>query len=158
MLKTPERFERGYALESFPVSEKIRNWVRVSDWESIDREFRILTQPSGALFKFLKTFHEFESIEFILSVRDADDEYQEDGIWHDDGSRLFSFSLSLTTEPVEGGELGVRRVGDASFHAVKTPDFGQMILFLTGHYGFEHKIHRVTKGRRVMVVGWCSVS
>lgn len=158
MLKRPELFQQGFHLSYFPLGEKVRNLVEQNAWEEVDLEFKQLTAPEGALFQFLKEFHEFSVIEFIISIRDAANEWEEDGIWHDDGSRIFAFSLSLTTNPdsLEGGRLGIRRKGEESTRLIPTPSLGGIILFLTGLYGFEHKTHRVTQGRRVIIAGWCS--
>jgi hypothetical protein len=158
MLKRPELFQNGFHLSYFPLGEKVRKLVDQNAWEEIDLEFKQLTTSEGALYKFLKQFHEFSVIEFIISIRDAENEWEEDGIWHDDGSRIFAFSLSLTTDPdsLEGGRLGIRRKGEERMRLLPTPSMGGIILFLTGLYGFEHKTHKVTQGRRVIIAGWCS--
>ena len=156
MLKQPKLFERGFHITSFPLPEIAKNFVQEENWPLLDQCFQTLTSPGGDLFNFLQTFHDFFSIEFIISIRDANNDWEEDGIRHDDGSRVFAFSLSLTTEEVEGGRLGVRRKGEKDFTEIKTPPYGEVILFLTGKDGFEHKIHQVTKGRRIIIAGWCS--
>src|SRR5690606_33254565 len=117
-----------------------------------------LTQKDGRLYKFLQEFHDFNEIEFIISIRDSKNEWEEDGIWHDDGSRVFAFSLSLTldADSIEGGRLGVRLKETQSFLEIPTPSFGGIILFLTGLYGYEHCIHQVKAGKRVIIAGWCS--
>lgn len=156
MLRRPELFTQGYHLTSFPLGEEIRSRVQQERWQELDDEFRKLTIKDGRLFQFLQQFHDFNSIEFIISVRDASNDWEEDGIWHDDGSRVFAFSLSLTIGEIEGGRLAFRHQGGAPHAFLPTPDFGGIILFLTGRYGFEHKIHQVTRGRRVIIAGWCS--
>ncbi len=158
MLKFPALMNTGFHLTYFPLTDTIRNSVREENWPAVDEAFKSLTSPEGRLFQFLKTFHEFSSIEFIISIRDADTEWEEDGIWHDDGSRVFAFSLSLTedSENLEGGKLGVKRKNEDHTIMLPTPSFGGIILFLTGMYGFEHKIHQVTKGRRIIIAGWCT--
>jgi hypothetical protein len=156
MIKNPETFERGYHLSYFPLSDNIRHFVQNENWIELDQEFKELTQKEGALYKFLQNYHEFQSIEFIISIRDANNDWEEDGIWHDDGSRVFAFSLSLTEDNIEGGRLGLRRIGEDSYTQIPTPSFGGIIMFLTGIYGYEHKIHEVKKGRRVIIAGWCS--
>jgi len=155
-LLRPELFTKGYHLSSFPLPAEIRQSVSQEDWIRVDRYFQTALSPDGDLYKYLATFHEFEKVEFIISVRDALNEWEEDGIWHDDGSRVFAFSLSLTSLPVEGGKLGIKKIEDEKIELIPTPDFGSIILFLTGQYGYEHKIHQVTKGRRVIIAGWCS--
>lgn len=158
MLKKPELFNLGFHLTYFPLGDEIRSLVESEKWAELDQEFKVLTSPEGRLFKFLRQYHDFSSIEFIIAVRDSNNEWEEDGIWHDDGSRVFAFSLSLTleNEKIEGGRLGVRRKGDENFLEIPTPSFGGIILFLTGIYGFEHKIHQVKSGKRIIIAGWCS--
>lgn len=156
MLKCAELFQNGFHLSHFPLTEEIKTLVIEERWKELDDEFRKLTAVDGKLFKFLQEFHEFSSIEFIISIRDSQNEWEEDGIWHDDGSRVFAFSLSLTLGDVHGGRLGVRRKGEEEFFQIPTPSFGGIILFLTGIYGFEHKIHQVISGKRIIVAGWCS--
>jgi hypothetical protein len=158
MLKSPELFKRGYHLEKFQLPEVVLRYVQEEDWYALDDEFKRLTHKDGGLFQFLSTYHEFNSIEFIISIRDSQNDWEEDGIWHDDGSRVFAFSLSLTINPeqISGGRLGIRSKGSSEFHEIPTPGFGDIILFLTGVYGYEHKIHQVTGGRRIIIAGWCS--
>jgi hypothetical protein len=158
MLRTPELFQNGFFLTHFPLGSEIEDLVRLEKWVELDREFKLLTAPAGRLYQFLKGYHDFNSIEFIISVRDSKNDWEEDGIWHDDGSRVFAFSLSLTldSEGIEGGRLGVRRKGEEKFFEIPTPSFGGMVLFLTGIYGFEHKIHQVKSGKRIIIAGWCS--
>jgi hypothetical protein len=158
MLKRPELFQNGFHLSFFPLGEDIEAIVKAEDWNKLDQTFKELTQKDGRLFKFLQTFHDFNEIEFIISIRDSKNEWEEDGIWHDDGSRVFAFSLSLTLNPdeIKGGRLGVRIKEDEKVFEIPTPGFGRIILFLTGLYGFEHKIHQVKEGRRIIIAGWCS--
>jgi hypothetical protein len=156
MLKKPELFNQGYHLSYFTLGDEIRELVAQEKWNELDEEFKKLTTKDGRLYKYLNEFHDFNDIEFIISIRDAKNEWEEDGIWHDDGSRVFAFSLSLTLEAPEGGRLGVRRIGEESFRQIPTPSFGGIILFLTGIYGFEHRIHQVTRGCRIIIAGWCS--
>lgn len=154
----PDLFQQGFHLSYFPLGEEIHDLVSAENWNALDEEFKKLTLPEGRLFKYLQQYHDFNHIEFIISIRDSSSEFEEDGIWHDDGSRVFAFSLSLTpdSQTVGGGRLGIRRQGEERFLDIPTPFFGGMILFLTGLYGFEHKIHKVTAGKRIIIAGWCS--
>jgi hypothetical protein len=159
MLKKPELFPRGYYLCEIPLPQKVREAVFNEDWQKLDEEVKILTSSEGELFKFLREFHDFNEIEFIISIRDALNDWEEDGIWHDDGSRVFAFSLSLTLNPdlIQGGNLGIKKKDEEeNVSLIATPPFGGVILFLTGGYGYEHKIHQVTKGKRIIIAGWCS--
>jgi hypothetical protein len=158
MLVDPQLFSNGFHVARVSLGDAVRTAVRDRDWVRLDREFARLAAPGGRLFDFLRSYHDFSEIEFIISIRSAVNEWEEDGIWHDDGSRVFAFSLSLTVAPetVAGGRLGIRRKGQEPFSEIPTPGFGTIILFLTGVYGFEHKIHRVTAGERIIIAGWCS--
>jgi hypothetical protein len=158
MLKNPALFQNGFHISYFPLGDEIRSFVENAEWEKLDNAFKDLTKKDGRLFKFLQNYHDFNEIEFIISIRDSSNEWEEDGIWHDDGSRVFAFSLSLTLEPekVKGGRLGIKIKGEESGREIPTPGFGTIILFLTGLYGFEHKIHQVTEGKRIIIAGWCS--
>jgi hypothetical protein len=155
MLKKPELFNQGYHLNYFTLDHEIKNLVTTENWQGLDDEFKKLTSKDGRLFKYLQEYHDFENIEFIISIRDSSNEWEEDGIWHDDGSRVFAFSLSLTLGDVKGGRLGLRHRGEENFIQLPTPSFGGIILFLTGIYGYEHKIHQVIKGKRIIIAGWC---
>ena len=155
-LLRPGLFQRGFHLEKFALDSSIKEWVRRKNWPSVNEAFLKLTSPQGALFQFLREFHEFETIEFIISVREGTNEWEEDGIWHDDGSRVFAFSLSLTDEVIEGGKLGFRKKRSEDTEFIPTPAYGEIILFLTGIHGYEHNIAQVSKGCRVVIAGWCS--
>ena len=158
MLKNPELFQNGFHLSYFPLPAEVKASVENEDWNALDQEIKKLTSKGGGLYRFLQLYHDFNEIEFIISIRDAHNDWEEDGIWHDDGSRVFAFSLSLTLNPeeIEGGRLGIRPRGEEQFFEIPTPSFGTIIMFLTGVYGFEHKIHQVKKGRRIIIAGWCS--
>jgi hypothetical protein len=158
-LKNPELFPNGACVRSFPIDAPMRESVQREDWDALDADFRALTLPNGAFYNFLKTFHEFASIDFIISIRDSANEFEEDGIWHDDGTRVFAFSISFTVLPeaIGGGHLEIRKKEtDAVLASIATPSFGDVILFLTGVHGFEHRTRQVLEGRRIVIAGWCS--
>lgn len=158
MLKKPQLFQNGFHLSYFTLGDEIRSLVEEEKWEQLDLEFQKLTKKDGRLFQFLNQYHDFNDIEFIISIRDSLNEWEEDGIWHDDGSRVFAFSLSLTlnADSITGGRLAVREKGSERYLEIPTPSFGTIILFLTGVYGYEHKIHQVISGKRIIIAGWCS--
>ncbi len=155
----------GYFLDPLELRPSIREAVVARDWNYLDRLIRIETLPGGAIFDRLSNYHRFSEIEFIISIRSSELEPDEDGIWHDDGSRVLAFSLSLTLNPeaVVGGRLEIRRrdgttgvAGRAPSGPIPTPAYGTMIVFATGVWGFEHKINRVSEGERVIIAGWCT--
>lgn len=149
--------ENGSVKTSFPLADKIQEFVFAEAWKKIDDEFFKLTRTDGAIFKFLSQYHEFQNIEYTIAIRDSDNPDEEDGIWHDDGSRVIAASLSLTiNHQIEGGVLEIKNKGNGRITAYECPSFGEMIIFLTGEYGYLHKINKVTKGKRIIVVLWCS--
>lgn len=152
--------EDGFLLRQINLPQGIRAIVERRDWPALDREVREFTLPGGAVFEELRPFAEFTEIEFIISIRSSLEFPDDDGIWHDDGSRVLAFSMSLTLEPgaIEGGQLEIRRQSQPApvSKFIPTPDFGTMIVFATGHLGFEHKINKVTQGERIIIAGWCT--
>ena len=153
-----EQFPQGYLLKKFPLDSSLKGLVLQEKWNGVDQYFLKLTAPGGAIFSLLQSFHSFSNIETMISIRDGANEWEDDGIWHDDGSRVFAFSLSLNihTHDIEGGVLELRRKNETHSESVPTPEFGTAILFLTGIHGFEHRTRQVKKGKRAMLVGWCS--
>lgn len=145
----------GFCLKSIHLSNHVKEAVNSKRWNVLDELIRIECNPNGVIFETLKEFCPVKEIEFIISLREAKNEYEEDGIWHDDGSRIMAFSLSLTNEKPDGGVLEFRRKGEMNSHKISTPDFGDMVIFKTGVDGYEHKINRVTKGSRLIIAGWC---
>jgi hypothetical protein len=154
----PRLHSRGYVEDHCPEATDLLPLVESGSWLDLDQQVAALTSPGGALFTRLQQYHPFSHTEFIIAIRDALDPDQEDGIWHDDGSRFLAFTLSLTPEidRLEGGYLGLRRKGSAAGVMLPTPNFGHLYVYLTGWYGYEHRIHRVTSGRRIIIAGWCS--
>lgn len=152
----PELPEKGIIEVTFPLEEEILSALAAKNWQFIDDWFLLAEKPGGSLYTFLTNYLAFNSIEHIIAIREAPGD--EDGIWHDDGSRILGFSLSLTLNPqaIEGGELRFRPKGTSDFLSFTTRPLGQMLLFKTGIYGFEHMVSAVTKGQRVVIAGWCS--
>lgn len=152
------RNPQGFYLENLNIPNKIHYFLTQQDWGALDKEFQLLTSPGGLIYETLLNYVYFKDIEFMISIRDSKNEWEEDGIWHDDGSRILAFSLSLTLDhhEIEGGNLGIRKKEEQDFIKIPTPPYGTMIVFLTGVHGYEHKIHQVTKGRRIVIAGWCT--
>ncbi len=148
----------GFFKDRLTLSSATSSAVMAKDFNKVDQIFKEQTSPDGYLFKYLKQFREFSEIEFIISLRDAKNEWEEDGIWHDDGSRIMAFSLSLTYDAhcIVGGDLHIRPKGSTDASIIKPFEFGEIVVFLTGTSGFEHKIHEVKKGERLIIAGWCS--
>lgn len=150
----------GFALVAIRLPSSIREMTARRNWPELDQAIQLETLSGGVIFEELRKYMRFSEIEFIISIRSSLQEPDEDGIWHDDGSRVLAFSLSLTLDPqwIEGGKLEFRKMGVPSeaINSVPTPPFGTLIVFSTGHHGFEHRINRVTRGERIVAAGWCT--
>lgn len=147
---------QGYCLTSFNLPHQLKEFISQENFKEIDEIFKKLLKYDGDLFKFLASFTQYDisHIEHIISLRDSDNEWEEDGIWHDDGSRVLAFSLSLTLGLIEGGVLEFRKKQAEGSLKIPTPAYGDVIIFKTGVDEFEHKINRVIKGKRLIIAGW----
>ena len=147
---------QGFCLTTFPLPNELLTYVKERNFSEIDKIFKKLLRNDGPLFHFLAQFtpDEIEFIEFIISLRESKNEWEEDGIWHDDGSRVLAFSLSLTLDEIKGGILEIRKKGELHTSEIPTPKYGDGIIFKTGHESFEHKINKVTDGSRLIIAGW----
>jgi hypothetical protein len=145
----------GYFMSNIELPKELLVQVKNENFNEIDAIFSKLLAPKGDVFNFLKQFCPVESIEHIISLRDAKNEWEEDGIWHDDGSRILAFSLSLTITLPEGGVLEFKHKDSQVSNKITTPDYGTIIVFKTGIDNYEHKINQVTKGKRLIIAGWC---
>jgi hypothetical protein len=134
---------------------QVKNEVFTQKWIELDQRVQKWNQRNGVLFNFLSQFSKFSTMEHIIAIRQAPDD--EDGIWHDDGSRVLAYSLSFNLNPQEitGGELLFKKKECEQVEKIFPLPFGQMIVFLTGTSGYEHKVCAVTKGERIISAGWC---
>jgi hypothetical protein len=145
----------GYHVDYIELDFELINLIKKKDYNQIDLWAKHQLE-SGFLKQFLCQFYNYTSFEYILALRDANDPDQEDGIWHDDGSRYLAFSLSLNLEHknILGGELLIRKKMSSTFHCIPSLKLGGIIIFQTGQHGFEHKITQVTSGQRLVLAGW----
>jgi hypothetical protein len=146
----------GFLVQDFSLDPRLRSLAIAQDWKNLDQVMATLVAPGGDLWNVLTPLATFTRIEHMLALRDAADPEQEDGIWHDDGSRVLAFSLSLNYFGLpQGGELAIRpKGGEARLLGPFEP--GKLIIFRTGTAGFEHRTLRVTAGLRLVCAGWCS--
>ena len=147
--------KNGYLVTHLALPERAEEFARSSNWPALDRVMREAIELH--LLPLLKTHKNFETIEHMLALRDGSDPDEEDGIWHDDGSRVlaFSWSLNFFGRP-SGGTLGIRPRGTTHEIELGPFDPGTLIIFQTGMDGFEHRTSRVTHGKRLVCAGWCS--
>jgi hypothetical protein len=156
-IKSAKLLEQGYLELKVDISE-ILSAVQSQDWKHVDSFFEKSLDPDGYLFNYFKEFVTFNETEFIIAIRDAKNPHEEDGIWHDDGSRTLGFSLSLTEDPskIEGGILELRLKNKKGLKQFSPFSYGTLVLFLTGQYNYEHKINKVSSGVRTIIAGWLS--
>ena len=147
----------GYLELQLPFHHELLSFVQKSDWQNLDAYFIEESKIHGKFFLFLQQYIHFNHLEHMIAFRSAPDD--EDGIWHDDGSRLMAFSLSLNLAPetIQGGELLFRPKTLEHLISLKPAPFGTIFLFLTGNFGYDHKVNQVTAGIRRVVAGWCSL-
>jgi len=146
----------GYLIQEFPLPPQIRSLVIAQDWPKLDSFMQTQVAPGGELFKLLSQHAQFTKVEHMLALRDGASPDEEDGIWHDDGSRVLAFSLSLNYFGLpQGGALEVRPKGQPTNSLGPYPP-GTLVIFRTGVDGFEHRTCKVTAGLRLVCAGWCS--
>ncbi len=151
-----ELFENGYSKLHIELPEEAKIALKSEAWNILDQKMANYTAAHGFLFKFLQNFHSFNSIEYIIAIRDSVND--EEGIWHDDGSRHIAFTWSLNEKPeqIDGGKLYFRKKNTESSLSFSPPTLGTFIVFLTGEYHYEHRVGQVLSGRRKTFAGWCS--
>ncbi len=153
-LKDKMLLEHGFKSFEVEIPDCILNSLKNQDWNKLDQSIFELTKKGAFFYSLLEKFHTFDKIEHLINRRLA--EGDEDGIWHDDGSRFIAFSLSLN-QYVKGGELLIRPKAHPDRVETLGPyPMGMFTVFLTGEYGFEHKVCRVLEGERLTIAGWCS--
>lgn len=156
MIKNSDLKERGFVVVDFPLEECVLKFLKEKNWKALDQYFLEISKPGGLLNTFLAGFLDFKEIEHIIVIRRAPGD--EDGIWHDDGSRIcgFSLSLNLAAESITGGELHFKKKESAESKIFPAQPYGKMVIFLSGICGYEHMVSAVSKGERIVIAGWCS--
>jgi len=156
MIKNIELQNLGFTIVDFPLESVIFEWLKNENWKNLDDYFLEISKPFGLLNNFLAEFLDFQTLEHIIAIRSAPDD--EDGIWHDDGSRFLGFSLSLNInhETISGGNLLFKKKTGLLTSTFPPQPMGKMIIFLSGIYGYEHMVSAVTRGKRIVIAGWCS--
>jgi hypothetical protein len=156
-IKSPELLHQGLAFFDLDCPKSWVELIKNKDYAQLDQEIFKFTAPEGPLRQKLLEFADFNYIEHILSLRKSPDD--EEGIWHDDGSRPMAFSLGLNQHPneIQGGELLFRTKGThAQAQSFAPLAWGQGVVFLTGLWGYEHKVTAVRSSERLVLAGWCT--
>ena len=156
LIKNKLLLTQGYVLLDFPLEEEVRDLLINRDWINLDLYFKNQCLKGSALHLFLSTLVEFNSLEHIIAIRTSP--HDEEGIWHDDGSRLLGFSLSLNLDPASifGGELRFKPKDSPEISEFPPQSYGKIVVFLSGLWGYEHQVGRVKSGERIVIAGWCS--
>jgi hypothetical protein len=133
----------------------IKDWIVDQDWNRLDQYLNRHFVSNNWILEKAKelTGIQAECIEYILSRRTPPDD---EGIWHDDGSRKLAFTVSLTLNPakVVGGQFSLRNKKNLQCFVYDCLPFGQGLFFPTGQGGYEHKVHAVESGDRLVFAGW----
>ena len=155
-IKNQKLLDTGFILLNFPLDSIVLTLLLDENWKELDQYFLDISKKEGQLREFLLDFVEFETLEHIIAIRSAPDD--EDGIWHDDGSRILGFSLSLNISPetITGGELRFKSKNSHDSEVFPPLPYGKVVLFLSGLSGYEHMVSVVTRGKRIVIAGWCS--
>ena len=156
MIKNNKLIDNGFIEVDFQLDDVVLSYICNENWRGLDDYFINISKPGQQLHSFLLNFLEFDKLEHIIAIRSAPTD--EDGIWHDDGSRFLGFSLSLNLDPanIMGGQLKFKQKSSQDMTIFPPQPFGRMVLFLSGLYGYEHMVSAVVKNRRIVIAGWCS--
>lgn len=143
-----------------------RNYVLTKDWDALYKACLDALKDGQFLFNTLKslTSENFQTelfdYEIMLAQRVGPQDEEEEGIWHDDGSRDFALSISLNPEPenIKGGEVFVRQKSAPDvIKCLENLPWGHFWAFPTGKYGWDHRTSRVTYGNRLVLVIWVTL-
>lgn len=156
MIKNTDLLTKGFVAVDFPLAPEALDYLQTRNWLALDQYFLKISKENGLLRNFLSDFLDFSTLEHIIAIRSAPDD--EDGIWHDDGSRFCGFSLSLNLDPknISGGNLLFKRKDSSHSEIFPPQPIGKIILFLSGLSGYEHMVSAVVSGERIVIAGWCS--
>jgi hypothetical protein len=153
----------GFLKTQLVMSAPWHKVVQECHYAQLDRLASQSLIPGGYLFEKMNELlpsyfsRSQQKIEHIISLREGPQSIDEEGIWHDDGSRLLAFSLSLNKhyENIKGGQLSLRQKDQREEVMVIGPrPFGTLHLFCTGQDDWEHKTSRVHTGSRLVLAGW----
>jgi hypothetical protein len=147
----------GLLHNNFELPTAWEKYIQNEEWAELDHFAGQFLQKDQPLGRYLGQIYDFKQIEHILALRQAPGD--EEGIWHDDGSRALAFSLSLNLRPsiIKGGKLFLRPKGSQDKSSEKTVyprPWGQITLFATGQQGWEHRTECVSGGSRLVLAGW----
>lgn len=132
-----------------------RNWIEEEKWIDLYQwweEFLLNPTPISNLIETAQ-LPAMKFNENLIAVRDGSDE---EGIWHDDGTRKLALSLSLSLhhQDIRGGKFLLRHKSKNTQTIFPPFSFGEGLLIHTGLNHFEHRVEKVRSGKRVMAIAW----
>ena len=149
--------ETGFYQQFLEFPEEMNLALNAENWKEVDSLLFNYLGPGGYLYNELIKYHHFDHTEHIIAIRKSSTD--EDGIWHDDGSRQIAFTWSFNDDQnLKGGELLFRKKKSLTIITIDPPTRAVLTIFLTGHYHYEHKVNMVTAGTRKTIAGWCTSS
>lgn len=161
MIKEPVHLELqnleklGFTQIKLDLPLEIGELVLQEDYLALDKSLGELINEGGLIYNSLLPLGEINKTEYLIAIRDGAND--EDGIWHDDGSRDFAFTLSLVSDlkQLEGGNLLFReKANPKNIQSIPTAPYGTLTIIKTGKDGYEHRVEKVTKGNRIICAGW----
>lgn len=158
--------EKGFTKGSCDLPLSWRNLIDQKDWETLYKDCLGALKDGQWLANLVKEHSKslFETEEFeweiMLALREGPQDPEDEGIWHDDGSRDFALSISLNPSPTsyQGGSVLVRPKDNIQEIKELGPlPWGHYWLFATGRYGWDHRTTIVTHGNRLVLVLWITL-
>ena len=145
----------GFFQVRLDLPVEVGRFLEDQDYNKLDLYLKRSLEEGGILYNVLQHFCSIHKSEHLIAIRDG--QYDEDGIWHDDGSRELAFTLALVRdlEQLDGGVLLFRRKSSPSqVYSIPTAPYGTLTIIKTGQQGYEHRVEKVTRGKRVICAGW----
>jgi hypothetical protein len=151
-----DRFEQlGFLQLKVELPPEILQLIRKEDYNTLDQRLGDFLKADGLLYNVLLPLGPINKTEYLIAIRNGEDD--DDGIWHDDGSREIAFTLSLVTDlgQLNGGTLLFRKKDNReNTQEIPTPPYGTLTIIKTGKDGYEHRVQKVTTGKRIICAGW----
>ncbi len=145
----------GFTQTKLQLPPEIEALIAAEKYQELDIMLAGFLKENGIIYNTLLPFGPIAKPEYIIAIRNGEDD--EDGIWHDDGSRDLAFTLSLVSnlEQLAGGVLLLREKNNPNhINQIPTAPFGTLTVMKTGKDGYEHKVEKVTRGKRIICAGW----
>jgi hypothetical protein len=151
-----EKFqELGHTQIKLTLPENLKKLILEENYNALDKCLGDLLKEDGLIYQALLPFGTIKKTEYLIAIREEGSD--EDGIWHDDGSRDLAFTLSLVLDlqQLKGGILLFREKNNHSnLQRISTPTYGTLTVIKTGKDNYEHRVEKVTSGKRIICAGW----